>query len=86
MSRTSAEILIEQFGIPEEKIAFTHHGTLDVPFLDPSYYKDQFHLNGRRVILTFGLIRPDKGIEIGLDPKELSTTLYFTTDSLTTTC
>ena len=49
--------------VPEEKIAFIHHGIPDVPFVDPNYYKDQFGVEGRRVILTFGLLSPNKGIE-----------------------
>ena len=32
-------------------------------FTDSSFYKDQFRVEGRRVILTFGLLAPDKGVE-----------------------
>jgi len=39
------------------------HGIPDVPFVDPSFYKDQLGLQGRKVLLTFGLISPGKGIE-----------------------
>jgi len=42
MSRKADEILKEVCGIPEEKIVLVHHGIPDVPFIDPSYYKDLF--------------------------------------------
>src|SRR5260221_13901152 len=35
----------------------------DIPFVDPNYYKDQFGVAGRVVLLTFGLLSPNKGIE-----------------------
>ncbi|MGD0129827.1 MAG: glycosyltransferase, partial [Terriglobia bacterium] len=39
------------------------HGIPDIPFVDPNYYKDQFGVEGRTVLLTFGLLSPNKGIE-----------------------
>ncbi|MCX7966520.1 MAG: glycosyltransferase [Syntrophorhabdaceae bacterium] len=63
MSHQAIEILQEVYGIPEEKIRFIHHGVPDVPFVDPNFYKDRFNVEGRFVILTFGLINPNKGIE-----------------------
>ena len=63
MSRLSADMLREVYDVPEERIAVIPHGIPEVPFVDPSYYKDQFHVEGRRVILTFGLLSPGKGIE-----------------------
>ncbi len=66
MSRKAIGFLQEIYGVPEEKIAFIHHGIPDTPFMDPNYYKDQFALEGRKVLLTFGLLSPNKGIEIML--------------------
>lgn len=63
LSRTAGEFLQDIYGVPKEKIAFIHHGIPDVAFVDPNYYKDQFGVEGRRVILTFGLLSPNKGIE-----------------------
>jgi uncharacterized protein (DUF3820 family) len=60
-------ILKDVYGIPEEKISFIHHGVPDVTFLDPSFYKDKFGVEGRTVILTFGLLSRNKGIEVMLD-------------------
>ena len=63
LSRTAGDFLRDIYQVPEEKIAFIHHGIPDVAFVDPNYYKDQFGVEGRRVILTFGLLSPNKGIE-----------------------
>ncbi|HHE75309.1 MAG TPA: glycosyltransferase, partial [Desulfobacteraceae bacterium] len=45
---------------------FIHHGIPDTPFMDPNFYKDQFGVEGKKVLLTFGLLSPNKGIEIML--------------------
>ncbi len=63
LSRRAEEFLRDIYQVPEEKIVFIHHGIPDVAFADPNYYKDQFGVEGRRVILTFGLVSPNKGIE-----------------------
>ncbi len=39
------------------------HGIPDVGFVDPTYFKDQFGVEGKVVLLTFGLLSPNKGIE-----------------------
>lgn len=63
MSRRGAEFLQEIYGLPAEKIDVIPHGIPDVPFVDPNFYKDQFGVEGRLVLLTFGLLSPNKGIE-----------------------
>src|SRR5208282_249306 len=63
MSRQSAEILQEVFRVPAEKIDLIPHGIPDLPFTDPSFYKDGFGTEGKEVLLTFGLLSPNKGIE-----------------------
>lgn len=60
-------ILKEVYGVPEEKITLIHHGVPDAPFVDPNYYKDKFGVEGRLVILTFGLLSRNKGIELMLE-------------------
>ncbi len=67
MSRKAEEILKESYRIPEEKVSIIHHGIPDVPFVDPNYFKDQFGVEGKKVILTFGLLSPGKGIEHMID-------------------
>jgi glycosyltransferase involved in cell wall biosynthesis len=63
MSQQSAEILQEVFHVPAEKIDLIPHGIPDLPFTDPSFYKDGFGTEGKEVLLTFGLLSPNKGIE-----------------------
>ena len=48
---------------PPAKIDLIPHGIPDVAFVDPAYFKDQFEVDGRMVLLTFGLLSPNKGIE-----------------------
>ncbi|MDY6856593.1 MAG: glycosyltransferase family 4 protein [Thermodesulfobacteriota bacterium] len=67
MSKRARNILTDFYGIPKEKVVMIHHGIPDIPFVDPNYYKDQFGVEGRRVILTFGLLSPGKGIEFMID-------------------
>ncbi len=63
MSRQSAEILEQVFHVPPEKIDLIPHGIPDLPFTDPNFYKDAFGTEGKMVLLTFGLLSPNKGIE-----------------------
>jgi len=63
MSQKATEILRKVYSVPKEKILFIPHGIPDVAFVDPNYYKDQFGVAGKKVILTFGLLSPNKGIE-----------------------
>ena len=63
MSQQSSEILQEVFGVPSDKIDLIPHGIPDSPFTDPAFYKDRFGTEGKEVLLTFGLLSPNKGIE-----------------------
>jgi len=63
MSQQSSDILQEVFHVPTEKIDLIPHGIPDLPFTDPSFYKDGFGTEGKEVLLTFGLLSPNKGIE-----------------------
>ncbi|MCZ6493023.1 MAG: glycosyltransferase family 4 protein [Planctomycetota bacterium] len=63
MTNRSAELLREVYGIEEHKIEIIPHGIPDVPFVDPSFFKDKFGVEGKNVLLTFGLLGPSKGIE-----------------------
>lgn len=63
MSEHSSKLLREVFGVPAEKIDVIPHGVPDLPFGDPNYYKDSSGTEGRAVLLTFGLLSPNKGIE-----------------------
>ncbi|UCH66213.1 MAG: glycosyltransferase, partial [Ignavibacterium sp.] len=63
MSNKASEFLKDIYGVPEKKISIIHHGIADMPFIDPNFYKDKFEVEDKKVILTFGLLSPNKGIE-----------------------
>jgi glycosyltransferase involved in cell wall biosynthesis len=63
MSKRGGEFLQEVYGVAWDKIDMIHHGIPDVPFVDPNFYKDRFGVEGKMVLLTFGLLSPNKGIE-----------------------
>jgi len=63
MSRKASDFLKNIYAVPEDKITFIHHGIPDTPFIDPSFYKDKFSVEGKKVLITFGLLSPNKGIE-----------------------
>jgi glycosyltransferase involved in cell wall biosynthesis len=63
MSDTGKRCLEEVYKIAARSVAVIPHGIPDVPFVDPCFYKAQFGVEGRKIILTFGLLSPSKGIE-----------------------
>lgn len=63
MSERGAEFLRDVYRVPADKIDLIPHGIPDVPFVDPSFYKDAFGVEGKTVLLSFGLLSPNKGIE-----------------------
>lgn len=67
MARKGAEILSETYGIPESKVDVICHGIPDIPFTDSEISKAQFGVEGRKVLLTFGLLGPGKGIEYAIE-------------------
>ncbi len=63
MSHRASDMLKSIYKVPEHKIRFIPHGIPDMSFIDPNFYKDKFGVEGKKVILTFGLLSPNKGIE-----------------------
>jgi glycosyltransferase involved in cell wall biosynthesis len=63
MSERGAKFLHEVYGVLPEKIDLIPHGIPDVPFVDPSFHKDLFGVEGKIVLLSFGLLSANKGIE-----------------------
>ena len=63
MSARGAKFLHEVYGVLPEKIDLIPHGIPDVPFVDPSFHKDLFGVEGKIVLLSFGLLSANKGIE-----------------------
>jgi glycosyltransferase involved in cell wall biosynthesis len=67
MTEHGRQMLQEVYHAPPAKIDLIAHGIPDVGFVDPTYFKDQFGVEGKVVLLTFGLLSPNKGIEYVLN-------------------
>ncbi|HUX15879.1 MAG TPA: glycosyltransferase family 4 protein [Phycisphaerae bacterium] len=63
MSPRSIGLLEDVYGVERNQVCLIHHGIPDVPPTDPDAHKAEIGAEGRRVILTFGLLSPGKGIE-----------------------
>lgn len=66
MNERGVSMLEQIYGIDKQKIRLIPHGIPDLPFVDSNYYKHKFGFEGKRTILTFGLISKNKGIEVML--------------------
>jgi len=64
MTAGGATLLREVHGVSDDKIDVIPHGIPNVPFAGS---KNRLGVEGRPVILTFGLLSPDKGIEHVID-------------------
>jgi glycosyltransferase involved in cell wall biosynthesis len=64
MSANGAELLREVHKVPGGKIDLIPHG---IPQLPDTQNKDRLGLEGKSVLLTFGLLSPDKGVEYVID-------------------
>ena len=67
MAERGRQMLQDIYDAPSAKIDLIAHGIPDVGFVDPTYFKDQFGVEGKVVLLTFGLLSPNKGIEYVLN-------------------
>jgi glycosyltransferase involved in cell wall biosynthesis len=63
MSQYSSRIMQEVFRVPAAKIDLIPHGIPDMPFEQPDMFKKRFSCQGKSVLLTFGLLSPNKGFE-----------------------
>ena len=63
MTQRGQAFLEQLYEAPPGKIDLIPHGIPDMAFVDPNFYKDQFGVEGKLVLLTFGLLSPNKGIE-----------------------
>lgn len=63
MANRAQEFLTRIYQVPTEKVVHIPHGIPDLPFADPVDYKEPLGVEGRIVLLTFGLLSPGKGIE-----------------------
>jgi glycosyltransferase involved in cell wall biosynthesis len=67
MAQRGYDYLRDIYDVPEEKIDFIHHGIPNFAFADPNFHKDRFGVEGKTVLLTFGLLSPNKGIEYAIE-------------------
>ena len=67
MTQKGSEVLREVYGVPHSKIDIIPHGIPDIPFAPSHDFKTQLGVEGKNVLLTFGLIGPGKGIEHVID-------------------
>jgi glycosyltransferase involved in cell wall biosynthesis len=67
MAERGQRMLETIYGVAPEKIDLIPHGVIDMPFIDSNFYKDVFGVEGKTVLLTFGLLSPNKGIEYVID-------------------
>lgn len=63
MAEKGRAILQATYGVPDRKIAVIPHGVPDRAFVEPALAKPAAGLAGRKTLLTFGLISPNKGLE-----------------------
>ena len=67
MAEKARELLRTVYRVPAEKIEVVPHGIPDVAFAEPDAAKLKFGFGGKAVILTFGLLSPNKGVEVMID-------------------
>jgi glycosyltransferase involved in cell wall biosynthesis len=67
LTKRSARILVEEYGIADHMIVVVPHGTHPVAMQDKEALKERYGMQGRTVLSTFGLLSPNKGIGIALE-------------------
>lgn len=67
MSRSAASLLTSAYGIDPARLDVIPHGVPDLPLVDPATIKPTVGLEGRQVMLSFGLLGPGKGYELAID-------------------
>jgi glycosyltransferase involved in cell wall biosynthesis len=63
MAKKGAQMLQDIYQVDPEKIDIIPHGIRNIPFSDSASFKPRFGLENKRVLLTFGLLSPGKGLE-----------------------
>ncbi|MDQ7820474.1 MAG: glycosyltransferase family 4 protein [Armatimonadota bacterium] len=67
MTRSAVDILRREYGVDDRRVRVIPHGVPPVSRQDPARVKADLGLSGRRVLSTFGLLNPGKGIEDVID-------------------
>ncbi len=63
MSRVAADLLVRRYGLAGARVHVIPHGIPDMAPVDQGKLKARFGVAGHRMLLTFGLLGPNKGIE-----------------------
>ena len=66
MTETARELLETVYGVPPSKVAVIPHGAPAAEPLPPPGLRRELGLEGRTVLLTFGLLGPSKGVEFAI--------------------
>jgi len=67
MAEKGRELLRSVYGVPDEKIELIPHGIPEFAFVEPDLAKETLGYGGKPIILTFGLLSPNKGIEVMIE-------------------
>ena len=67
MAKKGRELLRSVYQVPDDKIEVIAHGIPDIAFVGPEAAKAKLGFGGKSVVLTFGLLCPNKGIEVMID-------------------
>jgi glycosyltransferase involved in cell wall biosynthesis len=67
MSSSAADLLRASYGVHPDRVHVIAHGVPDLPLVDPESIKPELGLRNRKVILSFGLLGPGKGLELAID-------------------
>jgi glycosyltransferase involved in cell wall biosynthesis len=67
MSNSAADLLRASYGVHPDRVHVIAHGVPDLPLVNPEAVKPGLGLGTRKVILSFGLLGPGKGLELAID-------------------
>jgi glycosyltransferase involved in cell wall biosynthesis len=67
MAEKGRELLRSVYQVPDEKIEVIPHGIPEFAFVEPDEAKARLGFGNKAVILTFGLLSPNKGVEVVID-------------------
>ncbi|WP_343184557.1 glycosyltransferase [Anoxynatronum sibiricum] len=67
MNQLAINILTDVYDVPVGKVRLIPHGVTDMFYIDPLFFQHKLNLRNRFVVLTFGFISRNKGIEVVLE-------------------
>ena len=70
MTETARDLLRDVYGVDPAVVDVVPHGTPDLDPARPAGLRERLGLDGRMVLLTFGLLGPSKGIEFAIESLE----------------